>query len=161
MPTAKILSSYTLSSLIKWCWCAMMAEKCSRHFLTIMEADNAVFIFSSPRQLIEINVQCVYPKENVYIYLFISATTFTVTWKTKCWRGAFPSSLCHPSNVYILFWRWRTVNTAPPQMWPSPRWLCSCRLYVVMYIERDNIFNLFALVLKASALYWQPWINLH
>lgn len=45
----------------------------------IMKVDNAVFVFSSPRQLIRINVQRVYPEEHIYIYLFISATTFTVT----------------------------------------------------------------------------------
>lgn len=39
---------------------------------------------------------------NIYIYIFISATTFTVKRKTKCWREAIPSSLCHPSNVYFF-----------------------------------------------------------
>lgn len=37
----------------------------------LTEADNGVFVLSSPLRLIEINVRCVYPKEHIYIYIFI------------------------------------------------------------------------------------------
>lgn len=70
----------------------------------LMGADNPVFVFSSPRRLIEINVQCVYPKEHIYIYLFIPPPQPSLSHERQsAGEEPSPSSLCHPSNVYFFF----------------------------------------------------------
>lgn len=99
---------------------------------------------------------------NILIFIYLSLPQPSLSHERQI-AGEEPSS--HPCAIHqmftFFFWRRRTVNTAPPRTRAIRHWLSFCRLCVVMYIERDNIFNLFALVLMASALYWQPWINLH
>lgn len=89
---------------------------------------------------------------NIFIFIYLSLRhNLPCHMKDKVLARSHPPHPCAIHQMFTFFFDVGELLTAPPQMRPIR--LRVCRLHVVMYIERDDIFNLFALVLMASALY--------